>query len=224
MNKKIIKGGNFIEGMFTSFKKRNWWKTCKKQVKPYLKGFHQELEVSLAFRHFQLGKTQLEEFDSIMLPISSNSVVVFTTTRGVKKPQKEFNTLYFYEGVDWASIVGELAQRGVKKEKMLCKASKRIFYLYGASNHYVLKAYGDFPKRVVNLLNWQSQLGYGEWEVSSIHIYKYGKGKYSQYHNYKKYREFYISYLIEVAKMHEARGDADRLLAVMQEIKDIKGL
>ena len=140
---------------FDSFTNYNWWKKVKACVKPLLNSLEANINVSLAMRDEQVGRSKSVHR---LVPIDKEHCLVLSHTKQFeKKEDAVFNTAYLYK-CNWASIIAQLANKGKEGKYLINLTCKIIFKRYGKGRTYLLRKGGDFDgkcgvKAIKALLN-----------------------------------------------------------------------
>ena len=151
---KAIEIANEVDfGAFTNY---NWWKQVKACVKPLLNSLEANINVSLALRDEQVGRSKSRHR---LVPIDKEHCLVLSHTKQFEKETKDavFNTAYLYK-CNWASIMAQFANRGKEGKYLINLTCQRIFKRYGKGRAYLLRKGGDFDgkcgvKAIKTLLN-----------------------------------------------------------------------
>lgn len=139
-------------GFFTNY---NWWKKVKACVKPLLNSLEANINVSLAMRDEQVGRSKSVHR---LVPIDKEHCLVLSHTKQFeKKEDAVFNTAYLYR-CDWASIMAQFANKGKEGKYLINLTCQRILKRYGKGRTYLLRKGGDFDgkcgvKAIKALLN-----------------------------------------------------------------------
>ena len=150
---KTIEIANKVDfGTFTNY---NWWKKVKACVKPLLNSLEANINVSLAMRDEQVGRSKSVHR---LVPIDKEHCLVLSHTKQFEKKQDAvFNTAYLYR-CNWASIMAQFANKGKEGKYLINLTCQRIFKRYGKGRTYLLRKGGDFDgkcgvKAIKALLN-----------------------------------------------------------------------
>ena len=150
---KVLEIANEVD--FEFFTNYNWWKKVKACVKPLLNSLEANINVSLALRDEQIGRSKSVHR---LVPIDKEHCLVLSHTKQFeKKEDAVFNTAYLYR-CDWASIMAQFANKGKEGKYLINLTCQRIFKRYGKGRTYLLRIGGDFDgkcdvKAIKALLN-----------------------------------------------------------------------
>lgn len=140
-------------GFFTNY---NWWKNVKAHVEPLLNSLEANINVSLAMRDEQIGRSKSRHR---LVPIDKEHCLVLSHTKQFEKKIGDavFNTAYLYQ-CDWASIMAQFANKGKEGKYLINLTCQIIFKRYGKGRTYLLRKGGDFDgkcgvKAIKALLN-----------------------------------------------------------------------
>ena len=139
-------------GFFTNY---NWWKKVKAHVEPLLNSLEANINVSLAMRDEQVGRSKSVHR---LVPIDKEHCLVLSHTKQFeKKEDVVFNTAYLYK-CNWASIMAQFANKEKNGKYLINLTCQEIFKRYGKGRTYLLRKGGDFDgkcgvKAIKALLN-----------------------------------------------------------------------
>lgn len=151
---KVTEIANEVDfGVFTNY---NWWRQVKANVEPLLKSLEANINVSLALRDEQIGRSKSKHR---LVPIDKKHCLVLSHTKQFEKKVEDavFNTAYLYT-CNWASIMAQFANKGKEGKYLINLTCQRIFKRYGRGRTYLLRKGGDFDgkcgvKAIKALLN-----------------------------------------------------------------------
>ena len=137
---KVIEIAN--EVCFGAFTNYNWWKQVKAHVEPLLNSLEANINVSLALRDEQVGRSKSRHR---LVPIDKEHCLVLSHTKQFEKETEDavFNTAYLYK-CNWASIMAQFANRGKEGKYLINLTCRTIFKRYGRGVTYLLRKGGDF--------------------------------------------------------------------------------
>lgn len=126
-------------GFFTNY---NWWRKVKAHVEPLLNSLEANINVSLALRDEQKGRSQSRHR---FVPIDGSHCLVISHTKQFERKVEDavFNTAYLYK-CDWASIIAQFANQGKEGKYLINLTCRHIFKRYGKGRTYLLRKGGDF--------------------------------------------------------------------------------
>lgn len=140
---------------FEAFTNYNWWKKVKAHVEPLLNSLEANINVSLAMRDEQVGRSKSVHR---LVPIDKEHCLVLSHTKQFeKKEDAVFNTAYLYK-CNWAYIMAQFANKGKSGKYLINITCQEIFKRYGKGRTYLLRKGGDFDgkcgvKAIKALLN-----------------------------------------------------------------------
>lgn len=140
---KVTEIANEVDfGAFTNY---NWWKQVKAHVEPLLNSLEANINVSLALRDEQVGRSKSVHR---LVPIDKEHCLVLSHTKQFKKQVQDavFNTAYLYK-CDWASIMAQFANKGKEGKYLINLTCRSIFKRYGRGRTYLLRKCGDFDAK-----------------------------------------------------------------------------
>lgn len=152
---KVTEIANEVDfGAFTNY---NWWKKVKACVKPSLNSLEANINVSIALRNEQVGRSKSVHR---LVPIDKEHCLVLSHTKQFEREVGDavFNTAYLYR-CDWASIMAQFANNGKEGKYLINLTCRTIFKRYGRGRTYLLRKGGDFDgkcgaKAIRALLNY----------------------------------------------------------------------
>ena len=121
-------------GFFTNY---NWWKKVKAHVEPLLNSLEANINVSLALRDEQVGRSKSVHR---LVPIDKEHCLVLSHTKQFEKKVQDavFNTAYLYK-CNWASIMAQFANKGKSGKYLINLTCQAIFKRYGRGRTYLLR-------------------------------------------------------------------------------------
>lgn len=140
---------------FGDFTNYNWLRQVKAHVEPLLNSLEANINVSLALRDEQKGRSQSRHR---LVPIDGSHCLVLSHTKQFERKQDAvFNTAYLYK-CNWASIIAQFANQGKEGKYLINLTCQRIFKRYGRGRTYLLRKASDFDgkcgvKAIKALLN-----------------------------------------------------------------------
>ena len=137
---KVAEIANEVD--FCAFTNYNWWRQVKAHVEPLLNSLEANINVSLALRDEQVGRSKSVHR---LVPIDKEHCLVLSHTKQFEKHIQDavFNTAYLYK-CDWASIIAQFANKGKEGKYLINLTCRNIFKRYGKGRTYLLRKGGDF--------------------------------------------------------------------------------